>query len=362
MDHSPCDQSGMPMPFRCLVLVYALLAGCTGGQTGDFGSMESCGDPVPVPDEVAEEFGLSEALALQGEFETSLGWRDLSTAQNGPPFATKSETRLHVRLTLGTPGLLGTAPDGGVLGGSSCRRVTIPLQAEVETDDGTIQGSLTGELYRSRDMRWRAAAWHPGSGPGLETVLGFSLYPDGPRGDLQIGAPEAHGTFPVDECGDEGTPIQLSTPQPWLGSQSVEQWVERFNAAFALDGGVPASWRDGSSTQVTLELAARGTDIVCGGPPVLWLPVSGRLRSADGRVDIELERAELRYASGSASLSAGDSMSYVSATLRSDSLPVQTLTGHAAISSLDGTETGCLFWPPILPSDQKCIDLLRAME
>jgi hypothetical protein len=348
--------------FRCLIALCLPLAGCTGGQTGDLGGgMVYCGEPVAVPEDVAEEFGLSEALALEGESETSLRWRDLSEPQNGT-FATEPDTRLRVTFSLGTPGWFGTwmgfgtGMDGGAQGSHPlCRRLVIPLQARVETTDGALKRELKGELYRQDREWWRAVALHQ-DGHGRETSLSIGLYPDGLRGYLS--APEAQGTFPVDECGPLGTPIELSTQQPWLGMQSVNQLIERFEAALSGDGGVDASWRDGSVTGLTLELATSEAEVICGAPPSLKLPLSGKLRSADGRIDLDLDRVTLVYSSGVARLHAGGSDSSVSMRLPGDTEAAPASTGFVLVPEMAGPGSECLFWPPRPASSEHCLTLI----
>jgi hypothetical protein len=108
--------------------------------------------------------------------------------------------------------------------------------------------------------------------------------------------------FPGDECEDHELPFAHNLGIQLLRGQSPDQLREHAASRIAESAQVDAVWQDGRATQLTIELGEpiEGTVCLVHGRPfsqmnlnsdwVVRIPILGRLRSGDARLDVPLDK------------------------------------------------------------------------
>jgi hypothetical protein len=104
--------------------------------------------------------------------------------------------------------------------------------------------------------------------------------------------------FPDDVCEDGELPFAHGEAMELLGGQSADEWRARAVDLIAATTHTDAVWNDGRETEVTVELGEPVGSTVCLGESfnplapaselALTIPLAGRLRSADARLDTPL--------------------------------------------------------------------------
>jgi hypothetical protein len=284
--------------------------------------------------------GLSTTLQLddvrkraETEFQASLRWEPDDTW--GPVTAMPSGyselTSIRGKVSLGEPFLLERVPVRDSADPQDCGSVVqFPASITFSTSDGALlvetdarlrleQEPLEWDLYAtidlakvrgSLDLKIDSGRIHKGS-----FTIDLHLLPTGFRGRLHpfliyfANADEAarydprsdvlEGTiyapisarFPVDDCEVEALPIQSGTPQEWLGGRSFSESFEAARAA-ASTGTLSGRWRNGTPTDVSVDIGDLPGGAVCMGPTgtsvFFKFPTAGKVESSDGRVAARL--------------------------------------------------------------------------
>lgn len=376
-------------------------ANARGGDTSDFGGgQENCRETkLPVDTTTAAELGLQAALtAASSPLELPLRWLDASGA----------ESTVEARVELGEPAYYAI----GVEPSAACRdSIRIPATVELETADGGLlatvngllrlrRGELSWELRASTDLSTVSGNRELGLDPNRAhegrldlTMRGFSgerrgsvaarvLYLDDAEGkgqdprvafELYSFTPWS-GRFPIDGCDAETFPFARETAHSFLGGHALPEIIH--DLAGELPAALPARYRDGSSTEVSVELGALPASVCLGehfGNAVARWAGNARVTSDDERVDAELTSVNLELAGTSGEplgllltrafeptlpseleLAMGftgldPAKPSLAGTLRVDfewgSGALQSF-GNLRVSEPNGAAVECLIWPP----------------
>ncbi len=297
----------------------------SGGETSDFGDGSAyypTGQGVQAPpspcelsivassidDDDARALGFGTALyQLRRSFELPLEWSALELTDGGRPargYATSTSLRGSfdvVALEHLVPSLEGCED-----------MLRVGLAASFETLDGAL--SIADQL-RVTVRRAQASIEISGyldlihargtldiSPPRRDDVVGYvrviaHLWPDATRLELSVGAHLLRevgsdvGTYsyqpllgraPVDDCDVSTRAIAFDQPTPAAGDQSLAQHFPALLRALAVAEPLPARWRGGAETTVTVELGEPGD--VCEGLETLRFAAPVAIQTADGRV------------------------------------------------------------------------------
>jgi hypothetical protein len=302
-----------------------------GGETSDFGDgsaylMGGAGIfAAPTPCEASTtassiELDAARALGfgaqldrLDATFDLTLEWGPGADDLDRPARGYTPNTRVR-----GTTRVLSAAHQQPSLEGC-IDSLLVQVATTLETDDGalSVSGTLHSTLERDArrpliegplDLSRARGTLELDPPPSSETVLGnvnafLYAWPDGMRLSLDVVVADARVTdtpsyfyqplsarAPVDGCNARDRPLPFDEATPSIGNgQSL---ADRFPELLALIGApqpLAASWMDGAQTSLNIDVGEPLVLCDDGEDPRLRGRVPYRVRSADGRVDIDSE-------------------------------------------------------------------------
>jgi hypothetical protein len=153
------------------------------------------------------------------------------------------------------------------------------------------------------------------------------------------------GWFPKDECGDQSFPVASDEASAWLVGGTPAELFEEAKSMLADLAPITAQWRDGVETTIELELGSV-SDLACIDAETATLHGTARIKSADGRVDLELPEVEIMRAPDSSA------PARVRVLAQQDGFLVEAqhafdgsdTTGRIVL--FDDNAIACMVWPP----------------
>jgi hypothetical protein len=317
-----------------------------GGETSDFGDgsaylMGGAGIfPVPTPCEASTtassiELDAARALGfgapldrLDATFDLTLEWGPGADDLDRPARGYVPSTRVR-----GTTRVLSAAHQQPSLEGCT-DSLLVQVATTLETDDGalSIAGTLRSTLERDTrrpliegalDLSRARGTLEVDPPPSSETVLGnvnafLYAWPDGMRLSLDVVVADARVTdtpsyfyqplsarAPIDGCNPRDRPLAFDEATPNIGQ--LQSLADRFPELLALINTpqpLAAAWMDGAQTSLNIDVGEPLALCEEEGAPRLSGRVPYRVRSADGRVDIDSE-AEMQILFVDGALGAG---------------------------------------------------------
>jgi hypothetical protein len=125
-----------------------------------------------------------------------------------------------------------------------------------------------------------------------------------PRSDVIEGVEYApvFTRFPADECDFDRIPVDPEAPQAWLDGKSFAQTFAAARDGTQPTTPTPARWREGVSTDVSIDIGEPQPGPVCMGVVQSMVDfkfaTAGRVVSTDGRVAVSLGSGELAVETG----------------------------------------------------------------
>lgn len=303
----------------------------SGGETTDFGDgseylMGGAGIyPAATPCEASTtassiELDAARALGfgaqldrLDAEFDLQLDWRPGADDLDRPARGYTPSTRVR-----GTTRVLSAAHQQPSLEGC-VDSLLVQVATTLATDDGalSISGTLRSELERDArrplitgalDLSQARGTLELDPPPTSTTVLGsvnafLYAWPDGMRLTLDVVVADAvfsdapsyfylplSARAPVDECNPRDRPLAFDEATPTIGAgQSLADRFPELLALIRAPQPLAASWMRGAQTSLSIDVGEPVALCDEGELPRLRGRVPYRVRSADGRVDIDSE-------------------------------------------------------------------------
>lgn len=299
-----------------------------GGETSDFGderppsACQISAEPTSIDLEAARALGFGEALSmLEASFDVAFEWSEAAEPEHAPSGYAES-TRVS-----GSTSVASIVHQVPSLAGCD-DWLDVSLAATLATADGAlaIEGTLPAAVERDaivtsasgrldlRDARG-SLVFEPPPAPG--PVVGFVraqlyVWPDAVRLTLAVGAelaseigsdtPSYHyeplfGMGPLDECAIEARPFSFDAVTPISGEQTFAERYAELQSFIVERQPLDARWDSGAETTASIELGEPLS--VCDDGARVQASVPYRVRSADGRVDIDSDGSlSLSFASG----------------------------------------------------------------
>jgi hypothetical protein len=241
-----------------------------------------------------------------GEFSYYAG-----TVPDGVDYCGQVRASAHVQVRVGD-GLLLFEADGILW--KTHDRASALFQAHPPTDLATATGSYEPALDTSKDHTGEIHTTiyvFPGQLRGDITPIAFYFNNEAQRQRRVAGDPWAyadrqalfHLSFPEDECEHDELPFAHDEVIELLHGQSADALRARVASLIPETTVIDAVWSDNSETRVTIALGDPVLGTVCVGssrlvgrwpPPsydlALRMPLAGRLRSTDRRIDLPISR------------------------------------------------------------------------
>ena len=322
----------------------ALAEADAGASGGGLASQIKCSEQAPLTSQIAEQFRL-ELLRAYLERSNSVAGHPSAdgTADTAPP--TEQGATVELEFDVGEFSYYEKTPDAEIGCDDSVRA---PAHVAVRIGDELLSFEADGVLWKGRhepsahfyadtDLAMVTGSYRPPvdltrAHAGMISVALYAS-PGHLRGDITAavayfrdeaelqryrqGDWRAFFTprvlfpfrlgFPDDACEDRELPFTHDESIEPLARRSADEWRARAVDLIGATTVVAAVWKDGRETEVAVDLGAPGVGTACLGKSffpapaselALRIPLAGRLRSADARLDVPLDHLVVRIDGG----------------------------------------------------------------